>query len=41
MTRRSLEDQIRADQKDMDKAKAILAAAAEAKATAEGDLAVT
>jgi len=41
MLKQSLEDDIRFANKDMDEAKKSLAASAEAKATAEGDLAVT
>jgi chromosome segregation ATPase len=41
MLAQSLKDQIKYGQKDMDKAKKALAASAENKATAEGDLAVT
>merc|ERR1740130_623357 len=41
MLAQSLEDEIKYANKDLDKAKTSLAASAEAKATAEGDLAVT
>jgi len=41
MLKQSLEDQMAADTKDMDEAKASKAAAAETKAVAEGDLALT
>jgi hypothetical protein len=41
MLKQSLQDEIKYGTKDMDKAKKDLAASAEAKATAEGDLAVT
>merc|ERR1712056_176161 len=41
MLKRSLEDDIRFANKDMDESKRALSASAEAKATAEGDLAAT
>mmetsp|Transcript_158808 Transcript_158808/g.509087 ORF Transcript_158808/g.509087 Transcript_158808/m.509087 type:complete len:725 (+) Transcript_158808:55-2229(+) len=41
MTKQSVEDQIKADMKDMDDAKATASSATETKATADGDLTVT